>query len=352
MRIYQRRKVWYIDYIFQGKRFRKRIGYSKKVAELTLKDIEVKIARKEHLGIQETNKILFEKYSEEYLKYAKINKSEKSYTLNITNIKALNLFFKGKYLTDIKPQDIESYKEERSKNLKPASVNRDLACLRHMLNKAIQWGYLLSNPMKGIKLLKEPPGRLRFLSEEEIKRLLQELPAGSKLIILVAMYTGMRRSEILNLNWSNVDLKNRILVVEKTKTNERRIIPINDSLFSQLQELSAKKKSEVVFAECRTNLRRNFTDALKRANVRDFRFHDLRHTFASYLVMSGASIKVVQQLLGHKDLKMTMRYSNLSNEHLQEAVGKLNYLKPEKPKPQTIRETRGQYKVSHAMVLR
>jgi len=344
MRIYQRRKVWYIDYIFQGKRFRKRIGYSKKVAELTLKDIEVKIARKEHLGIQETNKILFEKYSEEYLTYAKINKSEKSYTLNITNIKALNLFFKGKYLTDIKPQDIESYKEERSKNLKPASVNRDLACLRHMLNKAIQWGYLLSNPMKGIKLLKEPPGRLRFLSEEEIKRLLQELPAGSKLIILVAMYTGMRRSEILNLNWSNVDLKNRILVVEKTKTNERRIIPINDSLFSQLQELSAKKKSEVVFAECRINLRRNFTDALKRANVRDFRFHDLRHTFASYLVMSGASIKVVQQLLGHKDLKMTMRYSHLSNEHLQEAVGKLNYLKPEKPKPQTIRETRGQYK--------
>ncbi|MBU1355686.1 MAG: tyrosine-type recombinase/integrase [Candidatus Edwardsbacteria bacterium] len=344
MRIYQRKKVWYIDYIFQGRRFRKRIGSSKRVAELTLKDIELKIARKEHLGIQETNKILFEKYSEEYLKYAKINKSEKSYTLNITNIKALNLFFKGKYLTDIKPQDIESYKEERSKNLKPASVNRDLACLRHMLNKAIQWGYLLSNPMKGIKLLKEPPGRLRFLSEEEIKRLLQELPAGSKLIILVAMYTGMRRSEILNLNWSNVDLKNRILVVEKTKTNERRIIPINDSLFSQLQELSAKKKSEVVFAECRINLRRNFTDALKRANVRDFRFHDLRHTFASYLVMSGASIKVVQQLLGHKDLKMTMRYSHLSNEHLQEAVGKLNYLKPEKPKPQTIRETRGQCK--------
>ncbi len=351
MRIYQRRKVWYIDYIFQGKRFRKRIGYSKKVAELTLKDIEVKIARKEHLGIQETNKILFENYSEEYLKYAKINKSEKSYTLNITNIKALNLFFKGKYLTDIKPQDIESYKEERRKNLKPASVNRDLACLRHMLNKAIQWGYLLSTPMKGIKLLKEPPGRLRFLSKEEAARLLDVLPRGAKIIVTFALNTGLRRSEILNLVWRDIDLKNKLVVVEKTKTNERRIIPMNDIIYKMLFDLSATKKSDKVFSDdIKANLRRNFEAGLKKCQIIDFRFHDLRHTFASHLVMSGANLKVIQQLLGHKDIKMTMRYSHLSQEHLQEAVGKLNYLKQENQEPQTLKETKGQYKINHAMV--
>lgn len=352
MRIYKRNEIWYLDYNYKGKRYRKRVGKSQKMAELALKNIEVKIVKKEHLGVQDDKKILFEDFTTKYLDYAKVNKSPKSYYLNIGNMKAMLPFFKGKYLSEITPQDIERYKAERSSTVKPATLNRDLACLRHMLNKAIEWGYQQVNPMKGVKLLKEPPGRLRFLSEEEIKILLHELPAGSKLIVLVAMYTGMRRSEILNLNWSNVDLKNRILVVEKTKTNERRIIPINDGLYSQLHELSTRKKSELVFAECRINLRRNFTDALKRANIRNFRFHDLRHTFASYLVMSGASIKVVQQLLGHKDLKMTMRYSHLSNEHLQEAVGKLNYTKQDKIEPQTVRETRSRYKYNHIMSLR
>ena len=326
MRIYQRNKTWYLDYIFQGKRFRKKVGPLRKIAELTMKDLEVRIAKKEYLGIREINKVLFEKYSEEYLKYAKINKSEKSYTLNITNIKSLNRFFKGKLLANIKPQDIESYKAERIRNVKPASLNRDLACLRHMFNKAIQWGYLLENPMKGIRLLKEPPGRLRFLSIEEASRLLDVLPDGAKAIVTFALNTGFRKSEILNLCWKDVDLKNRIVIVEKTKTNERRIVPINEVVFKLLKELSTNNKSEKVFSDdIKANLRRYFEAGLKECQISDFRFHDLRHTFASHLVMAGAGIRVIQQLLGHKDIKMTMRYSHLSQEHLQEAVGKLNY---------------------------
>lgn len=350
MRIYQRGKIWYIDYVFQGKRFRKRIGQSRKIAELTLKDIEVRIAKKEHLGIQETSKILFEKYSKEYLDFAKTNKSEKSYTLNITNMKSLNAVFKDMYLSEIKPQDVEAYKAERIKTVQPATVNRDLACLRHMFNKAIQWGYLSSSPMKGIKLLKEPPGRLRFLSKEEVFRLLEILPEGTRIIVTFALNTGMRKSEILNLAWKDTDLKNRLVIVEKTKTNERRIIPMNDIVSNLLLKLSKSKKAEYVFSdEIKSNLRKSFEAGLKKAEIKDFRFHDLRHTFASHLVMAGASLKVVQQLLGHKDIKMTMRYSHLSQEHLQDIINRLSFGQEQGTNlAQTIKEGKSLYKTTKA----
>jgi integrase len=325
MRAYQRGKYWYIDYAYKGRRIRKRIGQSKKVAELTLKDIEVKIAKGEHLGIHDSKKILFETFGNVYLEYAKTNKADKTYELNISNLHALTPFFQGKYLSDITPQDIEKYKAERLKRVLPASVNRDLTCLRHMLNKAVEWGYLSASPMKGVKLLKEPPGRLRFLSKDEIKRLMAELPDGTKNVVLFALYTGLRKSEILNLRWNNVDLKNKMIIIDKTKTNERRIVPMNNAVYKQLHDISRNRNGGPVFAQEQINLRKNFEAALESAKIDDFRFHDLRHTFASYLVMNGVSLKAVQQLLGHKEIRMTMRYSHLSQDHLQDAVNKLSF---------------------------
>jgi len=330
MRIYQRRKVWYIDYTFQNKRFRKRVGHSRRMAELALKDIDVKIAKREHLGIQEEKKIVFEDYAVKYLEYAKVNKSQKTLILNEGNIKAMAPLFKGKYISEITPQDIERYKAERSLNVKPATVNRDLSCLKHMFNKAIQWGYAQANPMKAVNLLKEPPGRLRYLSKEEALRLLEVLPVGTKIIVSFALNTGMRKSEILNLAWKDIDLKNRLVIVEKTKTNERRIIPMNDIIYNLLIKLSTTKITDNIFTDdIKVNLRKSFEAGLKKAQITDFRFHDLRHTFASHLVMAGASLKVVQQLLGHKDIKMTMRYSHLSQEHLQDIINRLNFVKHE-----------------------
>jgi len=326
MRIYRRGKFWYIDYAYKGKRFRKRIGQSKKVAELTLKDIEVKIAKGEHLGIHDSKKILFESYGNVYLEYAKTNKADKTYELNISNLHALTPFFQGKHLSDITPQDIERYKAERLKQVLPASVNRDLTCLRHMLNKAVEWSYLSASPMKGVKLLKEPPGRLRFLSKDEIKRLMEELPDSTKTVVLFALYTGLRKSEILNLKWNNIDFKNKMIIVDKTKTNERRIIPMNNAIYKELQDISRNRNGDAIFAQEKINLRKNFEAAVKRAEIDDFRFHDLRHTFASYLVMSGASLIAVQQLLGHKEIRMTMRYSHLSQDHLLDAINKLSFV--------------------------
>jgi len=331
MRTYKRGNSWAIDYCFKGKRYRKKIGSSKKIADLTLMDIQVRIAKNEHLGVHETIKILFEDFAKQYLEYAKTNKSANTYRLNITNFRALTPFFQGKCLSEILSQDIERYKAQRITRVSPASVNRDLSCLRHALRKSCEWGYLISSPMRGVTFFKEPPGRLRFLSEEEINRLLDELPKGSRTIVLCALYTGLRKGELLGLTWNAVDLKNRMIRVEKTKTNERRIIPISEGLFKHLLEMSHKNKNgkDFIFSTYKKNLRRNFEAGLKRAGIEDFRFHDLRHTFASHLVMNAVGLKVVQELLGHKTMAMTMRYSHLSQDHLQDAINRLTYIPKE-----------------------
>ena len=142
----------------------------------------------------------------------------------------------------------------------------------------------------------------------------------------MALNTGMRKSEILDLRWENIDLDNRAITIRKSKNNEIRIIPINELLYGVLKKLYNHKTSEYVFTRFGNpvrDVRTAFNNALKLASIEDFRFHDLRHTFASHLVMNGAHLRTVQQLMGHKDIKMTMRYSHLSKDFVQEAVENL-----------------------------
>jgi integrase len=197
-----------------------------------------------------------------------------------------------------------------------------------MYTKAIEWGYVKTNPAKGIKRLKEPPGRLRYLKPEEIKRLLEACNGYLRAIVITALNTGMRKAEILNLRWSDVDLKNRKITIVNTKNNESRVIPINQTLYQELLRLFEKSQGEYVFANRDGrpfgDIKRGFSSALKKAKIEDFRFHDLRHTFGSYLVMEGVNLKTVQQVMGHKDIRLTLRYSHLSPEYVQEAVERLD----------------------------
>lgn len=330
MAIFKKGKNWYIDYYFKGKRKRKKIGPSRKLAEQVLKDVQIKIVKGEYLGVYEEKKILFEDFAKQYLEYAKANKSFSTFRRDRVSVKHLISAFKGKYLFEIRPEIIENYKLTRLKKVKPAPINRELACLKHMYSKAIEWGYVNKNPVKGTKRLKEPPGRLRFLKTEEVKKLLKACPEYLCSIVICALNTGMRKGEILNLKWSNVDLKNRKITVINTKNNESRVIPINQTLYQQLLALYRSKNGEYVFSNKNglpfLDIKKGFSAALKRARIKDFRFHDLRHTFGSHLVMQGVDLRTVQQLMGHKDIKMTMRYSHLSPGHVQEAVKKLDSL--------------------------
>jgi len=329
MRLYQRNDVWYIDYSFQGKRIRVKIGKSKEMAELALKEIEVKRAKGEFTGIVELTKIKFKVLAKKYLEFSKANKSENSYRTDKGFVKNLMAQFGEEEIIRITALDVENYQMARKNEVSNITINHEITCLKHMFNKAIDWKYITQNPLSSVKKLKEPPGRVRYLRDDEIIRLLQCCAGHLKPVVITALNTGMRKSEILNLRWQNVDLDRGFLTLRETKNNQVRTLPINKTLYRQLTKLNGKNGSEYVFTyEGRRlkNVKRSFMTALKLANIKDFRFHDLRHTFASRLVMAGENLKTVQELLGHKDIKMTMRYSHLSVAHKQKAVNKLDSL--------------------------
>ena len=152
-----------------------------------------------------------------------------------------------------------------------------------MLNKAVDWNYLNENPLRTVKKFKEPPGRIRYLQENEILKLIESCADYLRPIVITALNTGMRKSEILKLRWQEVDLKNRIITLTKTKNNEIRSIPINNALYKELLILSNGNENEFVFTKKDgkpfTDIRRSYKTALKRAGIENFRFHDLRHNF-------------------------------------------------------------------------
>ena len=323
MGIYQKNNSWYIDYYAEGKRVREKIGSSKKMAETVLQKRLVAVAEGKHLDIKKKRKrITFLDFSEKYLEYARVNK--KSYKSDEVIIGKLRMEFKGKNLDEISTWIIEKFKLKKVKKVTPTTVNRYLACLKHMYNLGIDWGDIDKNPVIKVKFFKEPNPRVRYLITEEIERLLSECCDHLKPIVLCALHTGMRRGEILNLTWSNVDFRNNIIVLEETKSGRRREIPLSETLEAELKELKRLSKSEFVFVNSEGNKfrdnKKGFNAAVRRAGITDFRFHDLRHTFASTLVMNGETLNTVRELLGHQSMDMTLRYSHLSKSHKSKAV--------------------------------
>ena len=224
---------------------------------------------------------------------------------------------------------VEKYKLTRKEEgAGPATINRELGCLRHMFNMAIKWKKAQSNPVREVKFLIEPKEKNRILAEEEEARLLEEVRTEHKskhleAIIVTALHTGMRKGEILNLKWSNVDFKNGVITVEKTKNDEIRKIPMNQRLTETLEGAKKVSKGDYVFLENGKpylDVKTEWWTALERAGIENFTFHGLRHTFGLRLGMAGVDLRTIQELMGHKDIKMTMRYSHPTPEHKKKAV--------------------------------
>ena len=224
---------------------------------------------------------------------------------------------------------VEQYQTERmKKGNKPATVNNHLATIKHMFTKAVDWNMVEEEVLKRIrkvKLLEANNRRLRFLSKEECNSLLDECAFHLKSIVTTALNTGMRKEEILSLKWDNVDLKHGFILLDKTKNGERREIPINQKLRETISRIIPRLDVPYVFYNLKSGNRyqrvtRSFATACRRAGIRDFKFHDLRHTFASHLVMAGIDLTTVRELLGHKTLTMTLRYAHLAPSHKVKAV--------------------------------
>lgn len=325
MGIFKKGENYYIDYYVNGKRKREKIGPNKTLAKKALDARRGEIVREKYKLPSRKKPILFEEFAKMYLDH--IRGYKKSASRDALSIKRLTKKFGGERLNGIHQFLVDAYKVERRKEVSAASVNRELACLKHMFNMAINWGYAETNPVRGVKFFKENNQRLRYLSQEEARALIEACAPHLKPIVIVALNTGMRRGEIFDLKWKNVDFRNRLIRVIETKNNESRIIPMNDAVYEVLKEQKKTSKTELVFAnkwgKRYDTIKTGFQSELKRAGIRDFRFHDLRHTFASNLVMAGEDLVTVKELLGHKSIQMTMRYSHLSQKHKMDAVKKL-----------------------------
>lgn len=214
----------------------------------------------------------------------------------------------------------------------------------------MEWDMVERSPFERGKTLslKENNQRLRYLTEEEIPNLIDACPVHLQRIIVCALNTGMRKTEILSLKWSQI--RDGFIYLQKTKTNEPRHIPINDTLdrlfkdirkgqkfgtdsvFTYLNEGQGRKQESGpvlvrnVGGNPVNNIKTSFTSALRRTGISDFKFHDLRHTFSSHFIMRGGSLKELQEILGHKTMTMTLRYAHLSHEHKKMAVNLLNGL--------------------------
>ena len=322
MAVFKRKSVYYIDYSFNGRRTREAVSESKKIADTVLQKRKVAIAEGKYLDIKKTEKIRFEDFADEYL--AIHSKPKKSYHTDEKIIGLLKKIFGGKYLYHITSLDIERFKSERIKEVSPATVNRTLAVLKSMFNRAITWGKADKNPFVGVKLFKENNQRLRFLELEEIPKLLSHCCKHLNPIVILALNTGMRKSEILGSRWDSVDFKRGIITLPDTKNGEKREVPLNAVAMEALNKVPRRSGSPYVFCnkagEPYGDIKKSFLTAVENSGIINFHFHDLRHTFASHLVMAGVDLNTVRELLGHKSLAMTLRYSHLSPDHKKRAV--------------------------------
>jgi integrase len=319
--------LW-LDFYYKGKRHREGLGpvsmtYAKEKLILKKRDLiqgedKPKIPR-----------VSFRQFKEEFLKWSKGNKKPKSSLRDECSLKRLQPFFGDKLLSEVSSFLVEKYKlQRRDQGAKPRTIAIELACLRHMFNMAVKWGKAGSNPVLGVKFPKEAESKDRILSDEEEARLLETVRTGHKAkhlegIIEMALNTGMRKGEILNLKWENVDFKNRVITVEGTKTGEIRRIPMNNKLTEVLESAKKESKGEYVFSENGKpygDVKTGWWTALEKAGIENFRFHDLRHTFGSRLGMLGMDMKAIADLMGHKTIQMTMRYSHPTSEYKRKAV--------------------------------
>ena len=231
-------------------------------------------------------------------------------------------------ITPLMIERFRKYKLEEGRT--KSTCNRYMALMKTMFNTAIQENYTAGNPVNKVKFYSEKDTlKERILTEAEERKLMETCSDTLKPILIAALNTGMRRAEILNLTWSQVDFKNRRIRVEKTKNNKLRFIPINDILFYELNTLREMDgQSPYLFFNSETgkpylDMKKGFKAACRRAGIEGLRFHDLRHTFATRLVEKGVDIETVRDLLGHSSIIITQRYTHSNDERKKRAVESL-----------------------------
>lgn len=272
-------------------------------------------------------------FKDEYIAFVREVKQKRSWKRDKELLDPLCKLFGNRKLSEISVKDLEDFKLIRMKKVKPATVNRSLSVLRHLLNVAKRWKkFFGENPVSIVGMLEENNLIERILTDDEEQKLLSSAISYLKPIIITALHTGMRKSEMLNLRWEDVDLDNNLITVTQTNSKSKKAnkVYINPKLKKVMLELRVKsnklklkskelnsKEIEYVFLDDKGNhlreIKNGFDGACSRAKIQGLRFHDLRHTAATRMIEGGASIVAVSKALGHSDIKTTMRYTHLDH---------------------------------------
>jgi integrase len=326
---------WYIRYTDQhGQLHKERVGPRALAIELYRKrKTEIREGRFFPKPIPK-RVVLFDEIAKEFLVYSREHK--RSAENDEARMRRLLGSLGGRPVSDINSHDVEQLGVELRRDLSPASVNRHLALLKVTFNRAMKAEPAKAerNPVRGVKLLKENKARVRVLTDTEEERLLAALPLCYRPLVIVALHTGMRRGELANLRWQDVDFHTRTLVVRESKSGEGRRMPMNRVVAATLRTLRRERQAfgGLVFTSPEGRFLHNFgrawAKAVRAAEITDLRFRDLRHTAASRLVMAGVDLYTVKEILGHKTLVMTQRYAHLSPEHQRQAVERLVRTEP------------------------
>ncbi len=328
-------KGWYADWRLPGSRRKRKLMPNKALAEQYEAQQKLKIMRGE-VGIAYSEPVTLREFYNRYSeRHSAINKKESTRSTEPFMMVSINKYLGDFRMVDITPETVEKFKAQRLKEgVRPSTVNRSLTLLSNMFNKAIEWNVInVANPLRKVKRFKENNVRVRYLSVEEISLLLDYSDGVLKDIILIALHTGMRRGEIQKLKRRDINFANNVIAIPDQKNNETSYIPMNGVCRKILSKYRDLGDDEQLFGyDFSSTFERLIYRIRKKLKEKDpactlfqnFHFHDLRHTFASYLVMNGIDLNTVRELLRHKSIKMTLRYAHLSPGFKQAAVENLD----------------------------
>ncbi len=330
MRVYHDKRTgwWIMDYLdTHGIRCREKAARTKTLAKLVLGKRLDEVAQ-EKAGLKPaTADMTVQQLWDRFQVWAYTHKRPKTALRYKISWKALLPRFGKLPLAAVTTEAVEKFQSERLLMRKPATVNRDVATFKRMFSKAVEWNYASDNPLRRVKLLRENNTRIRYLTNEERGALLSECHGYLLDMVMVALNTGMRLSEILNLKWADLDFSRRQIAVRQTKNGHPRFVPMPQPLITHLREVPRQVGCPYLWTghdgNPFTNISTSWDSALDRAKVENFRFHDLRHTFASYFVMAGGDLNTLREILGHRSMAMTLRYAHLAPEHLHAGVDQM-----------------------------
>lgn len=311
-------------------------------AQRWAEDTEATLRSGGYIGNAAPDDMAFSKALDRYELEISSRKRPNTKAREITSANRLRESFNGLSLKEITPALVAAFRDKRLQKVGPSTLQKDLALLSHLYTIArTEWALEINNPVAFVRKPRKPEGRLRFLSKDEARNLLEicKKSRNEKLYhyVQLLLHTGMRPSEGAGLVWGQVDIDARIIDLTVTKTKPRRV-PLTtrtveilldimpEQCNSRMPVFLPKKVSETVQRRPNLFFRRAFDTAIKKAKIEDFHMHDLRHTAASYLLMAGVDLRTLAEILGHNTMQMVQRYTHLLDDHKLKAIDRIEEL--------------------------